>query len=184
MNGGLARSWARRLLSVPIAVEAGVLAWFILLLSEALGPGFRGGRFIIATLLLGTALVAVVLLRDVAAALLSSVAARETGETPVTTEEDGQQVVAWPLVAAATATMAGFFASIVILGTVLGITFAAWVILRWLSKLNAVRAAIGALAVGVVLPVVFANLLDLNLWPGLIPRIVPDWIGGGLLPPL
>lgn len=184
MNGGLARSWARRLLAVPIVVEACVLAWFILLLSEALGPGFRGGRFIVATLLIGTALIVVVLLREVVVALWSGRTPRETAETPVTVEEDAERAVAWPLVGAAVATMAGFFAAILIFGTVLGITVAAWIILRWQSKLDLVRAGLGAVAVGVVLPVVFANLLDLNLWPGLIPQIIPDWIGGGLLPPL
>ena len=52
------------------------------------------------------------------------------------------------------------------------------------SRLKLLPAGIGALLVGVVLPVAFATSLNLSLWPGLLPEIVPDWIGGGMLPPL
>lgn len=175
----------RRLLSVPIAIEAIVLAWFLLLLREALQEGFRGGRFIIATVLIGAALALVVLAREIMMVVWSDgavVTKIESGAPPV--DEESGQTPPWPTILASAGTIFGIFASILVLGTILGITFASWVILMLQSRLKFTPALIGALLIGVLLPVGFANLLDLNLWPGLLPEIIPNWIGGGMLPPI
>ena len=171
--------------SVPIVIETIVFAWFVLLLSRALQPGFRGGNFIAATVMFGVALSLVVLVREIVIAVwLGSTpqSVVELGAPPV--DEEFGQAPPWPIVVAATSTMFGAFALIVLLGIVLGITVAAWAILMVQSRLKLLPAGIGALLVGVVLPVAFAYLLNLSLWPGLLPEIVPDWIGGGMLPPL
>lgn len=185
---GLAFSWPRRLLTVPIVVEVGLLALFAFLLIDTLDPGFRGGRFVTATLVLGLGFLGAVFVRDVAVALRGGL----PGPAPADTagplggddDDDAPQSTDWGTVAEAAVTLAGLFLSVFVFGIVLGTTLAAWVIFIWQSKLNAGKALIGAVLVGIVLPVLFANALDLTLWPGLIPAIVPGWVGGGLPPPL
>jgi hypothetical protein len=51
-------------------------------------------------------------------------------------------------------------------------------------KMPVRAAAVLTLIWGVVIPVAFGILLQVAIWPGLIPELVPGWIGGGLLPPL
>jgi len=37
---------------------------------------------------------------------------------------------------------------------------------------------------GLVVPIAFGAAIGMDLWPGLIPELMPGWLGGGLLPPL
>ena len=176
-----------RLLTVPSAVEIGLLGLFAVLLVDTFRPDFRGGRFVTATLLLGLAFLATVLARDVSLALWG----RPAPPTPADAtgplggdDDEPQDSVNWLTVGEAAVTLTGVFLSIFVLGIVLGTTLAAWAIFIWHSKLSVAKALIGAMLVGVLLPVVFALALDLTLWPGIIPQVVPNWVGGGLMPPL
>jgi hypothetical protein len=187
MQRGAAMTWARRLLSIPIVIEAGLLILFVYLLTEALDPAFRGGWMVGATLLLGIGFLGVVFVRDVVVALLHPEGARvaKDSDSPLSLAEDGAAAPArWRTVLEAGGTLAVLFLAIFVFGVVLGVTLTAWGVLIWQSRLDPLRAAIGALLIGVALPVVFARILDLQLWPGLVPVLVPNWIGGGLPPPL
>lgn len=174
---------SRRLVTVPIVVEAGLLVLFAILLFHTLDPEFRGGRFVTATLLLGIAIVGTALVRDMAAALWGPSAHQEPAAGPLS-DDDAANSTDWTTVAEAAATLAGVFLSIYVFGIVLGTALAAWVILIWQSKLSIGRALVGAVLVGIVLPVLFANALDLTLWPGIIPQVIAHWVGGGVPPPL
>jgi len=176
-----------RLFTVPIVVEVGLLVLFAFLLLDTLDPDYRGGWFVSATLLLGLAFLGLVFVRDVTVALWGRPAkptpAADTG--PLGGDDDEALPAAdWRTIGDAAATLAGVFACIFVLGVVLGTALAAWVIFIWQSKLNAGKALIGAVLIGIVLPVLFALALDLTLWPGIIPQLIPDWVGGGLVPPL
>jgi hypothetical protein len=35
----------------------------------------------------------------------------------------------------------------------------------------------------VLVPVAFGKMLEVSMWPGLLPELIPQWIGGGILPP-
>jgi hypothetical protein len=184
-NPGLPQSSFRRLLTVPIVVEIGLLGLFAFLLVNTLDPEFRGGRFVIATLLLGLAFLATVLARDVSIALWGRPVPPASASGPLGGEDDDEgEGVSWITVGEAAFTLAAVFLCIFVLGVVGGVTIAAWGIFLWQSKLSMAKALIGALLVGVVLPVLLALALDLTLWSGIIPEVIPDWVGGGLAPPL
>jgi hypothetical protein len=181
------RARSRRLMTVPIVVETGLLALFAFLLVETLHPDFRGGRFVTATLLLGLAFLGTVFVRDVAVALWGRAAkplpAADTG--PLGRDDDeAPQSTDWSTIGDAAVTLAGVFVAIFVFGVVLGTTLAAWVIFVWQSKLSIGKAASGAVLVGIVMPVLLASALELTLWPGIIPLVIPDWVGGGIPPPL
>ena len=96
--------------SVPIVIETIVFAWFLLLLSRALQPVFRGGNFIAATVMFGVALSLVALVRDIVIAVW-------LGSTPQSVVESGaarrrtvRSSAALLIVVAATSTMFGAFA--------------------------------------------------------------------------
>ena len=176
----------RRLFTVPIVVEIGLLALFAFLLFDTLDPDFRGGRFVTATLVLGLVFLGVVFVRDVAVACYGRPAKSSSAvaAAPLADDEDAPVAADWATIAEAAVTLAGVFVCIFVLGIAVGTTLAAWVIFIWQSKLSIGKAVIGALLVGIVLPVMFALALDLTLWPGIIPEIIPNWVGGGLPPPL
>jgi hypothetical protein len=178
--------WVRRVLTVTIIVEAGLLALFAFLLADTLDPDFRGGWFVTATLVLGLAFLAPVFARDIAAAVRGRppqpAGAADRGAFGG--EDEGPQAITWGTIGEAALTLTGVFSAIFVLGVLLGTALAAWVILIWQSQLNFGKALIGAVLIGIMLPVAFALALDLTLWPGAIPQLIPDWVGGGLIPPL
>jgi hypothetical protein len=90
----------------------------------------------------------------------------------------------WGAMRRAAFVIAGLFAAVLLLGMVVGLALAAFVILTMQMKVSIRAAAMLALVWGVVIPVAFGILLQVAIWPGLIPELVPGWIGGGLLPPL
>jgi hypothetical protein len=36
---------------------------------------------------------------------------------------------------------------------------------------------------GFLVPVIFSKTLEVSMWPGLVPELIPQWLGGGILPP-
>ena len=52
------------------------------------------------------------------------------------------------------------------------------------SGLTPRNAVVVTIAASAVLYALFEMLLDIPLWTGVLPRIIPDLIGGGRIPPL
>jgi hypothetical protein len=61
---------------------------------------------------------------------------------------------------------------------------AAFVILRWHMGLSVMRSMTLALLLGLAMPVVFSLAVGMPLWNGLVPEILPGWIGGAIIPSL
>jgi hypothetical protein len=168
-----------------VVVEACLFAVMVVLVANGFDPDFRGGWFLKATLLIAVALVTAVLVRDVI-----RVAARQeldSGSPFVDavqfdgTEADQED---WRTIGIIILTVAALFLSLFMFGIPVGTTIACWVILKWKLRLSMGGALFGAVMLGIVVPVPFAYVLGLNMWPGVIPQIIPDWVGGGLPPPL
>lgn len=76
------------------------------------------------------------------------------------------------------------FALVYLLGTVAGcVLFVGAFLLRY--KRGSLWVAIFlALVVGGVVPYLLGGILGVHLWEGVVPEMVPGWIGGGVPPPL
>jgi hypothetical protein len=170
--------------SFPVVVEFSLLVIVVGLIINAFDPEFRGGWFARTTLLIALVLVVAILMRDVMAAVTGQQSKPDSPTVVMQLEEGSVSPADWGTVGLAFVTIAALFASLLLLGIVLGTTVAAWVVLVWKMRVSVHRAVFGAAILGIVIPVPFAYVLGLNLWPGLIPQIVPDWVGGGLMPPL
>ena len=174
----------RVLSSVPVVVEAALLALLVTLLITAFDPEFRGGWFVRSTLLIALGLVVAILVRDIMRAARGEAIEPESSTVVVMqVEEEPAAPVGWRTIAMVLATTVALFVAFLVFGIVRGITITSWVIMVWKLRVSAHRALFGAVILGIVVPVPFAYVLSLNLWPGAIPQIVPDWVGGGLIPP-
>ena len=169
------------MLSPQLVILAVLLVVLAMMFFVAVAPEFRGGGFSTCVLATAIGLVAVVLVR--AAAGLGGVA-RDESDDDVPLKLGEREELAWTHIARAVAIMAGLFAAVVLLGIVIGLTVAAFAILRLHMHVPARNAAVLAFVWGVVVPVVFSKALEVAVWPGLVPELVPRWIGGGVLPPL
>lgn len=167
-------------LSVQPVILALVLAGLTAMFAVAVQPDFRGGRFLTSMLALAIVLVGVVLVRAVMGADL----ARDESEDDVPLKLGERDEIGWILLLRAVAVMAGLFLAIMLLGVVIGLTLATFAILRLHMQVPLRLAALLALIWGIVVPVVFGTTLDVAMWPGLVPELIPRWIGGGILPPL
>lgn len=168
-----------------VVVETCLLAGMVALVINAFDLDFRGGWFLKSTLLIAVALVTAVLVRDVI-----RVAAGQELESDnpsiVAVQFDGAKADPenWRTIALIVLTVAALFLSLFVFGIPVGTMIACWVILVWKLRVGVGRALFGAVMFGIAVPVPFTYVLGLNMWPGVIPKIIPDWVGGGLPPPL
>lgn len=168
----------RRLFSVTCCVEALLLVGVLILLSQALRPDFGGGRFILVTLFFSLVLLTVALARDVIAAILAD---RNPAVRRSEADAGSHQ---WGVVLRGTVLIVGLFALILAFGTLVGMTVVALAILRWHIRVTLGPAIGGAVILGLLVPIAFAWAVGISLWPGLAPELIPDWLGGGIMPPL
>ena len=178
-DAGAGRKRASPLAVQPVilaAVFIGLLAMF----AVAIQPDFRGGRFLTSTLGLAIVLVAIVLGRAVTGSNLM----RDESEDDAPLKVSERDELGWSVIVRAVAVMAGLFLVVVLFGIVIGLTLATFAILRLHMKVVHHHAALLALAWGIGVPIVFGTTLDVAVWPGLIPELIPRWVGGGILPPL
>lgn len=166
----------RRLLSLTCVVEALLLLLLLVLLAQALRPDFGGGRFIIVTLFVSIGLLLIATVRDVIAAIIADRKPSSAGTEAVARE--------WYVALRGLVLILVLFGLMFFVGTIVGMTVVALVILRGYIGTNQGAALAGAVILGVIIPAAFAWAVGMTLWPGLVPEIVPGWIGGGLLPPL
>jgi hypothetical protein len=147
----------------------------------AVQPQFRGGRFVTSVLAIAIALVATLLLRALTG---DESLMRDDADDDLPLKLDEHQDVKWMTILLATTLTAGLFLAIALLGIVFGLTIVVFAIL-WLRMKVPLRTATPlALIWGVAVPIAFGTILEVAMWPGLIPELIPRWIGGGLLPPL
>jgi hypothetical protein len=174
------RKATRSLLSPQPVILGIALAILLLMSATAFRPEFRGGGFLTSVLVIAVGLVAILLARVTMGYGLTRDASED--DVPLKMSDGGE--LEWTVILRAMAVMAGLFAMIVLLGMALGLTGAVFLIMLFQMRVSAPTAAAFALMWGVAVPAVFGIVLDVRIWPGLIPEIMPRWIGGGLLPPL
>jgi MprA protease rhombosortase-interaction domain-containing protein len=177
--GTAAMQWPSLLSPQPVILAASLMILGIML-AIAMQPEFRGGGFLTWVLVFALSLIAVVLVR--AATRIDGLARDESeDDLPLTLSE--RQEAGWKTILLAAAFVFGFFLAITFFGIVIGLTLAVFAVLWWHMQLPLRHAAPLAAVWGVVVPVVFSKSLEVGLWPGLVPELVPRWIGGGILPP-
>ena len=174
------RERRQSLLSPQPVILAVLFVALIGLTAMALQPGFRGGGFVTAALAVATGLIGVLLIRSATGAEL----ARDEGDDDVPLKMSEGGAAGWGVILRAAAVIVGLFALVLFLGMILGLTTATFFIFRMQMQMSLRATALSALVWGTALPVLFGVLLEVPLWPGLIPEIIPRWIGGGVPPPL
>lgn len=178
----LARRWPA--LTFDLALLA-VLLWVVW---ESTRPTFRGGHLIALVAGFAAALLLLVLVR----ALL---AGQEPG-LPIVAEEvaalagapaegaAGASLPAWRHEWLAVGYTVALFALVYVLGTVLGCVAFVFGFLALHRPRGVLRNLMMALAVGALVPYLFGGPVGLHLWEGVIPTLIPGWIGGAPPPPL
>jgi hypothetical protein len=156
------------------AIEGFLLAGLVVLLHETLQPDFKGGRFVLCCVLLAMVFLSFVFVRDVWTAWSS-----RSGRGRVATVSAN-----WNVIARSLTSVVVLFGAMLVLGMVVAMPLVAFAILRWHMGLNVMRAGGVALLLGVAMPVAFSLAVGMPLWNGLIPEIVPGWIGGAIIPSL
>jgi hypothetical protein len=76
------------------------------------------------------------------------------------------------------------FILVYVLGTLLGCILFVGVFLLLHQHKHPWRAVFVALVVGAAVPYLLGGALDVRLWEGVIPEMIPGWIGGATAPPL
>jgi hypothetical protein len=169
----------------PLSPQPVILAVMLLVLAAmfavAVQPEFRGGGFVTSVLAIAIGLVLVLLVR---ALLDTEKLTRDDPEDDVPLKLDEREGLSWSQLLLAATVMVGLFLSVMLFGIVIGVTVAVFAILRLHMRVPARTAGPLALVWGVVIPVGFSTALEVAMWPGLIPELIPRWVGGGLLSPL
>jgi hypothetical protein len=160
--------------------EAAMMAALLGMLGAALRPGFGGGHLVAVVAALTAGVLAWVMLKESVAA--SKRGGRAPGERP----SDGVEAAA---AGARECWLAVFYAVLMfllvyVLGTLSGCVLFVGAFLLFHRRGNPWTAIFLALVVGAIVPYLLGGLLDARLWEGVIPEIVPGWIGGGVPPPL
>jgi putative tricarboxylic transport membrane protein len=151
-----------------------------ILLGMAMQPDFRGGGFLTSVLTFAVAMVAIVLVR---AATRPDGLARDGSDDDVPLKLAEREESGWTTILLATILILGLFFAVTLFGIVIGLTLAVFTILLRHMQLPLRHAAPLAAVWGAVVPVAFSKILEVGIWPGLIPELVPRWIGGGVVPP-
>lgn len=163
--------------NVILAITLVVLLFLLWL---ALQPDFKGGRFITYALVIGVGLVATVLVQTVSASIVPT--SRRGDDARMRMDE--REEFGWSIGARMLLLVAGLFAAILFLGMMVGMAVATFLIARIHMRASYRTCGVFAIGLGLALPVFFSVVLDVAIWPGMIPEIVPRWLGGGILPPL
>ena len=102
------------------------------------------------------------------------------------TEGGGGQMEAgtWRRVAIVYGWLVAYFAMTFVVGFYVAIPVFMTLFLTFESRLKPLYAAGVTVAAGLPLYVVFRIVLDIPLWPGMLPRIIPSVFGGGIVPQL
>jgi hypothetical protein len=160
-------------IGITCMIEGLLLAGFLVFLHEALQPDFKGGGFIRSCLVLSTAFLIVVFARDVWIAMSKH-----------SQDHAAAAASAWRVIGLSFGSMIVLLGSTLVFGMVVAMPAVAFLILRWHMGLPLWRAAAIGLFLGAVIPVAFSRAVGMPLWAGMMPEVIPHWVGGGILPSL
>jgi putative tricarboxylic transport membrane protein len=160
-----------RLRSEGSLILIGVLALLAIALAEVAAPGYKGGPFVLLSVLLGMGCCGLGLLRN----LLGRDA---------TSDDFGQTAShgGWSTVATGLVVLVVLFTLVVVLGMYLGTAIAVLAFMAFYVRAGTKVALLAAAGWGLVVPALFQMVLGIELWPGVIAEIIPNVLGGGLLP--
>jgi hypothetical protein len=175
-------TWTIRasLLSPQPIILAVALLVLVSMFAAAMQPGFRGGGFLTSVLAIAVGLVSILLVR---ATTHVEGLVRDESEDDLPLKLDERQESAWTPILLAAIFSAGLFLAVALFGIAIGATIAVFTLLWRHMRVPLRNAAPLAVIWGALVPVVFSKALEVPMWPGLLPEVVPQWIGGGILPP-
>ena len=99
------------------------------------------------------------------------------GEKPETKSAEPK----WSDVLKIMAYMIGFWVAILVFGLTVTVPLLIAGFLIFEAKVK-IRNAILSGLIAVVVMILSLNLMGIDVWPGIMPEIVPDYLGGGLMP--
>jgi hypothetical protein len=181
----LGRHWAHNWPSLTF--ELSLMAVFLWVVWEATRPGYRGGHLVAGVAGFAALMLLIVLLRSLLAGARSQALALEVEEIAEAAEAGhAADVIAptWRHNWLAVGYAVVLFALVYVLGTVLGCATFVFVFLAIHRPQNMARNLVVAVVVGALVPYLFGGPVGLHLWEGVIPQIIPGWIGGAPPPPL
>jgi hypothetical protein len=137
-------------------------------------PGYRGGTFL-QIILISVSLLSVLLAVTETARIYRSVPRKSSAGSDV-----DQPIGLLPLfaISAGVVIVIGF-AGIYVGSAIL--LFGYWVLVVGVRPFKALMLA---LVFGSLTPLVFSYLIGTRLWPGAMPTVIRNYVGGGILPPL
>jgi hypothetical protein len=156
---------------VACTIEGLLLAGFLVLLHEALQPEFKGGGFIQSCLVLSMVFLVAMFARDI-----------WIGLSKRSQPRGSESASAWRVIGLSLTSVVGLLGAVLVFGMVVGMPAVAFLILRWHMGLPSWRAAVIALLLGAGIPIAFSLTVGMPLWAGMMPEIIPHWVGGGILP--
>lgn len=183
---GMHHHEGRKMIRTPsFLVQLFIFGVLLAALGVTLMPEFRGGIFVTAVVAITEILLGCVMIFDVWRPALPGKHAAGPGPSAGTGEtlESVQRLQA-SQVGKVVCLSAVFFLPIVPLGVYFGAPVGIALILRHHCRTSRWFAVVFAVIAGSVLPWLFTVILSTALWPGVVPEIIPDWLGGGILPPI
>ncbi|MDA1036539.1 MAG: tripartite tricarboxylate transporter TctB family protein [Chloroflexi bacterium] len=90
----------------------------------------------------------------------------------------------WQRVVTIFSWLIGFYVFTLIFGYYLSVPIFLAAFFNKEGEIALLRSIVIAIGVSVVLFLLFNLLLDIPLWPGVLPKIIPSILGGGSIPPL
>jgi putative tricarboxylic transport membrane protein len=168
------------LLSPQSVILAATLVILASMFVSAVQPGFRGGGFLTSVLAIAVGLIAILVVR---AATYGEGTARDESENELPLKLSEHHEGTWLPILLAAMFSVGLFMAVTFFGIVIGTAIAVFVVLWQYMRLPLRHAAPFAVIWGMLVPVVFSTTLEVSMWPGLLPELIPQWLGGGILPP-
>lgn len=154
-------------------------------LGVTLMPEFRGGIFVTAAVAITEILLGCVMIIDLWRPDLPGDHGAGPGPPAGISENlESEQRLQASQVGKVVCLGAVFFLPVVLLGVYFGAPVGIALILRHHCRASLRFAVVFAVIAGSVLPCLYTVILSTALWPGVVPEIIPDWLGGGILPPI
>jgi hypothetical protein len=164
-----------------VTFNLSLLVVFLAILGLALMPDFRGGHLVALVAAFSAGSLAWAMVAD---GLFSSLrrdnrpaqrAAFDEADVKAPRGRESWMAVFYAVL---------LFILVYALGTLLGCVLFVGAFLLLYQRGHPWRALFLALIVGAVVPYLLGGALDVRLWEGVMPEIIPGWIGGGTAPPL
>ncbi|MBN2401833.1 MAG: tripartite tricarboxylate transporter permease [Spirochaetes bacterium] len=77
----------------------------------------------------------------------------------------------------------GLVLAIFLIGYVASILISVFILLRYVGRVKTPKSIIFAVIIDVFIYIIYGLIFSVRLWPGIIPSVIPGFVGGGSLPP-